>query len=271
MTFSHSLSQIPTEKKIAKELKHIIYGKHVSCPDCGRKNSVVTLILNKKWRCKKCRIKFSITSRTWLKGMKISYTHLWALIWCWQKKINIQQTNALLHLSIVTIRRYYELFRDNLQTDYEVLLEGQVQIDEMFVKHAFIIGGKDISMKKIKLQVKYYRHPHKDDAMNLMFHYVKPGSTICTDGGSIYRTCDKWWPITHKKEIHSKFQFSITSEIEGIWANLRTFIRRMYHHVTLKKLTLIVREFETRFNHPEIFDFPLNYLKNSLSPVTLAL
>lgn len=270
MTFSHALSQIPTEKQILKHLKKIIYGNKVRCPDCGKQKHIVEIQKNRVWRCKKCRNKFSITSLSWLKGMKISVQHLWLLIWCWQNKINIQQVVSISKLSIPTIRRYYELFRDNLNSDIDVILEGKVQIDEMFVKGAFIIGAKDIKRKRIKLNVVLKKSPEKDDAMKLIFQNVKPGSVVCTDGGGIYRGCERWWPVEHKKDIHKKFQFAITSEIEAIWANLRTFIRRMYHHVTIAKLTKIVAEFEARFSCKELFNSPLNYLKKSLSTVPLA-
>lgn len=271
MTYAPELSQIPSEKTILRHLKKIIFNNKVKCPDCGRKNKIVCLQHNKVWRCRKCRNKFSITSINWLKGMKISVRHLWALIWCWQHKLSVQQTRSLLKLSIPTVRRYYELFRDHLNLEeYEVLLEGKVQVDEMFVKGAFVIGGKDIKRKKIKLNVVFRKSPNKQDAMNFIFNHVKPGSTFCTDGGAIYRGCEKWWPLQHKRDIHSKFEFAITSEIEAVWANLRTFIRRMYHHVTIQKLSKIVAEFEARFSHHKSFDSPLNFLKNSLCSVTLA-
>jgi len=272
MTFTSSLSQIPTEKKILLELRKIIFGKKVTCPDCGRQMYVQTLVRNKVWRCSKCRNKFSITSLSWLKGMKIPFRHLWCLIWCWQHKININQAKDLTGISLVTVRRYYDLFRDNLKLDNEdIILKDKVQMDEMFVRGGFVIGGKDIRTKKIRLKVFKEKAPNKHHAIDLLFETVKPGSVLCTDGGSIYKGCDKWWPVDHKCDIHSRFEFSITSEIESVWANLRTFIRRMYHHVTLDKLPQIVREFEARFCHQELFDNPLVFLENSLSPVTLAL
>ncbi len=203
--------------------------------------------------------------------MKIPLECLYALIWCWQKQINVQQACNLTGLSIPTVRRYYELFRDHLSLDAEVILEDKVQMDEAFVKGAFIIGMKDIKAKRIKLEVVKKKSPEKHDAMELIFRYVKPGSTLQTDGGSIYRGCEKWWPLTHKRDIHRRFEFGLTSEIEGIWANLRTFIRRMYHHVTIEKLPKVVAEFEARFSQKDIFDNPLSFLKNSLSCVRLAL
>lgn len=270
MTYANSLSQIPGERQIWKILKLQVFGKNVACPDCGRKSYVKEVQKNKMFRCTKCHNRFSVTNANWLKGMKISGRHLYALIWCWQNRINIQQAQSLIHLSIPTIRRYYDLFRDNLNLDFNVVLAGTVQMDEMFVRGAFIIGAKDIVRKKIKLKVVYKKSPNKGDAMNMIFHHVKPGSDLCTDGGGIYRGCDNWWPVKHKKDIHRKFEFGLTSEIEGIWAVLRTFIRRMYHHVTIEKLPKVVAEFEARYSHKEIFDSPLAFIKNSLQPVTLA-
>jgi len=264
------LSQIPREKQIAKVLQKIIFGKKVKCPHCGRQSSVVKLVKHKVWRCNKCRKKFSLTSINWLKAMKISLQDLWLLIWCWQKQLGLQQTKNVVGLSLPTVRRYYELFRDNLQTNLEVILEGTVQMDEMFVNGAFIMGAKDTERKRIKLEVVYKKSPNKTDAMNMIFKHVKPGSKLYTDGGSIYCGCEKWWPIKHGRDIHKKGQFGLTSEIEGVWANLRTFIRRMYHHVTLKKLAKVIAEFEARFSHLKIFDSPVNFLTNSLMPVPLA-
>jgi len=270
MTYANSLSQIPTERQILKHLQKVVFGKKIHCPDCKRQAYVQELQKNKMWRCTKCHNRFSVTSLNWLKGMKISARHLWVLIWCWQHKINVQQVQSLIHLSIPTIRRYYELFRDHLNLDFNVVLEGRVQMDEMFVQGAFVIGAKDVVRKRIKLNVVYKKSPNKGDAMNLIQQHVKPGSILCTDGGSIYKGCDNWWPVTHKKDIHKKFEFALTSEIEGTWAVLRTFIRRMYHHVTLEKLAKVVAEFEARFSQSEMFNSPLTFIKNSLKPVTLA-
>lgn len=271
MTYANSLSQIPSEKQIWKKLRKLVFGNTVKCPDCGRQKYVKELQKDKMFRCTKCHNRFSVTNSNWLKGMKISGKHLWVLVWCWQKKMNIQQTRELIGLSVPTIRRYYELFRDNLNLDFDVVLEGLVQMDEMFVRGAFIVGAKDVVRKKMKLNVVYKKSPDRGDAIDLIQNHVKPGSTLCTDGGGIYRGCEKYWPVKHKKDIHSRFEFGLTSEIEGTWAVLRTFIRRMYHHVTIAKLSKVVREFEARYSHKEIFDSPLAFLNNSLKPVTLAL
>lgn len=273
-TPSFQLSQIPTENQIARHLKSIVFGQHICCPKCKRH---LCVIKDKKRRygyiCNRCKTRFSLISKTWMRNMKISLKQLWILIWLWEAKLNIEQAVDLTGLTIPTIRRYYQLFRENIKTNNDdIILKEIIQIDEMFVKKAFIIGAKDIKNKKIRLIVNKHRtHPIKLDAMNLIQNHVKSNSIVCTDGSGIYFGIDNFWPVIHKRDIHKKFQFEITSEIEGIWANFRTFIRRMYHHVTNDKLEYLVEEFVNRFNNKEIFENPLTFLKNSLTPVTLAL
>jgi transposase-like protein len=270
MTFVSALSQIPSEKQIRKHLSKVVFGPRPWCPRCGRQRFAVPVVKGLKWRCSKCRKPFSLTSVTWLRGMKLSMRHLWALAWCWQRKIPVQQARDLLGVSIPTVRRWYGLFRDHLELDFEVALEGNVQMDEAFVKGGFVIGAKDVKRKRIRLKVVSAPYPTRKDAADFIQEHVRPGSVLCTDGGGIYRGIEKWWPVEHVHEIHKRFEFEITSEIEGTWANLRTFMRRMYHHVTFGKLPSVVAEFEARYSRPELFVSPLTFFKNSLHPVSFA-
>jgi len=61
-----------------------------------------------------------------------------------------------------------------------------------------------------------------------------------------------------------KFEFEHTSEIEGTFGNLRTFIRRMYHHTSPEKFPDYVREFCFRFSTPELFESPQLYCEKTL-------
>jgi hypothetical protein len=97
---------------------------------------------------------------------------------------------------------------------------------------------------------------------------IYPYARLNTDGAAIYKQINKWWPVYHVRDIHKKFEFEHTSEIEGMFAVLRTFIRRMYHHVTVDKLGELVCEFCYRFSHPEMYGSPRYYLENSLYIVT---
>ena len=104
-------------------------------------------------------------------------------------------------------------------------------------------------------------------ANHFLFQKIKPGTELWTDGAMIYQGIERWWPVVHTKDIHKKFEFTHTSEIEGMFGCLRTFIRRMYHHVSAEEMPANVREFCFRFSSPELFENPLYYAEKALTLV----
>jgi len=105
---------------------------------------------------------------------------------------------------------------------------GQVLVKIYFVRIADIIRYGKIK----KGEGSYVLYPEKSvqkhHAHTFLQQFVKPRSRLATDGSSLYRNIEQWWPIKHTKDIHAKWEFSKTSEIEGLFGNPRTFIRRMY-------------------------------------------
>lgn len=259
------LNQIPSETKIRKKLRKIIFGTHLFCPHCHSRQVYVS---ENRYRCQKCRCPFTLLSGTWLKGTKLSLRTIYALLWCWTQRIPVLQTQKLCHLSEEAVRRWFRQFRLNLPEFYSIL-EGKVQMDEAYFKKLSLVMAKQIGAKKLAHQIIFKNSVNKGEAANFLFQFVQPKSQLQTDGAGIYRSIDKWWQIKHKKDIHRKWEFGLTSEIEGLFGNLRTFIRRMYHHVTPEYLPELVAEFSLRFSHPEIFDSPLTFLEKSFSSVPL--
>ena len=254
------LNQIPSEPQIKKHLKRIIFGKNVFCPFCRSRNIFRS---ENRYYCRKCRKHFSLLSGTWLNNMKLSYRTFWALLWCWTQKIPVQQTKRLCHVSEKTIRHWFRQFRLHLP-QFEPILKGQIQMDEAYFKSLSLVMAKQVGSKNLAHQVLPKNSVDKTDALSFIYQWVEPKSQLQTDGASIYKSIEKWWPVKHKKDIHKRFEFGRTSEIEGMFGNLRTFIRRMYHHVTPEYLPEYVGEFCVRFSSPEIFNSPLDYLEKSL-------
>ena len=137
-------------------------------------------------------------------------------------------------------------------------------MDEAYFKSLSLLMAKQVGSNKIAHQVLFKNSVDKNEAANFLFQFVEPKSRLQTDGSSIYRNINRCWQVSHRKDVHRKFEFGLTSEIEGMFGNLRTFIRRMYHHVTPEYLPEYVSEFCFRFSSPEIFDSPLTYLKKSI-------
>ena len=257
------LNQLPSEAKIKKHLRKIIFGSHLICPRCHSRRVYAS---DQRYRCRQCRRPFTLLSGTWLSNLKLSHRALWSLIWCWTQKVPVLQTQKLCHVSEKTIYYWFRQFRLHLP-DFEPILEGKVQMDEAYFRSLSLIMAKQVGTKKLAHQMIFKSSIDKQEAAHFLFQFIQPKSVLQTDGAGIYRSIDQWWQIRHKKDIHKNFEFRLTSEIEGMFGNLRTFIRRMYHHVTPEYLPEIVAEFSVRFSQPEIFNSPLNYLEKSLRPV----
>lgn len=258
----YQLNQIPSETQINKHLRRCVFGSTLHCPECFSRN---VLVYEKRYRCLKCKCKFSLLSHTWLSNMKISLQTFWLILWCWVVQIPVKQTMRLSGLSEVTVRHWFEVFRSKLPQEQDIL-EHLVQLDEAYfggraTKALFL--GKQIGTRKVAYRL-IDRFPVREDVWEFLETYIKPETTLHTDGASIYKKINNWWPVTHNIDIHKKFEFEKTSEIEGMFGVLRTFVRRMYHHVTADKLQSVVLEFCMRFSRPEMFESPREYLTFTL-------
>jgi hypothetical protein len=201
----------------------------------------------------------------WLANMKLPMQKFWLLLWCWTCEIPIRQTTALTKLSEVTVRRWFGMFRMHLPEE-EHILERIVQLDEAYFKQMTLMMAKQTGTRKLAYAI-LQGDPQRHHAATFLFQKVKPGSMLWTDGAAIYKHIDQWWPVRHQRDIHRRFEFDHTSEIEGVFGNYRTFVRRMYHHHWSEHLPEYVREFCFRFSSPELFENPHYYLQKSVSLV----
>lgn len=257
------LSQIPTEVKIKKQLRKIIFGKNLHCPWCRSRR--VNASDNRYW-CGKCRKHFNLFSRTWLSGMKLSLRTWYALLWCWTQRIPVLQSQKLCHVGEEAVWYWFRQFRVHLPM-FEPILKGQVQMDEAYFKNLSLILAKQVGTRNLAHQMVFKNSVDRTEATRFLFSWIAPKTRLQTDGSGIYKGIDQWWQVRHKKDIHKKWEFELTSEIEGMFGNLRTFIRRMYHHATPEYLPEYVSEFCLRFSSPEIFVSPNAYLLKTLKPV----
>ena len=269
----YKLNQVPSEAQIRKFLRQTVFGRHVYCPMC--KSRKVTSEKT-RYKCRSCRGRFSLTSHTWLRPCRLPLQQFWVVLWCWTMQIPVRQCMRLSQLSEPTIRLWYENFRINLPEE-ETILDHLVQLDEAYFggkkQPITLFMAKQVSStgeRKLAYQLIHGDNPNREQALWFIQTYLQPNSALFTDGASIYNKIDQWWPVYHSRDIHKKFEFAQTSEIEGMFGVLRTFIRRMYHHVTMDKLPSVVGEFCYRFSHPEMFDNPRYILQITLKLGTLS-
>ena len=256
----YNLKQIPSDAQIRKYLRKILFGKNIFCPECHSRS---VLVQSGRYRCRNCRIRFTLTSHSWLSNMKISYQKFWMILWCWTCSIPVKQTCALSGLTIKSVRKWFDTFREHLPQESHIL-EHIVQLDEAYFKNMTLMMAKQKGTRNLAYEVITGTSVQRHHAGYFLFRKVKPNSQLWTDGGAIYKGIEKWWPVIHSRDIHKKFEFAHTSEIEGVFGNYRTFVRRMYHHHWSENLEKYVREFCFRFSSPELFENPLFYLTKSL-------
>lgn len=266
----YQFKQIPSEAQIKKHLRRIVFGSNVFCPYCRGRD-----IFKDKERfwCQRCRTRFSLLSSTWLSNLKLSLQTFWLVLWCWTGQVPVKQTAKFAELSKVTVYHWFEVFRNHLPQDQEIL-EHLVQLDEAYFGSKSkktlraLFMGKQVDSRKLAFKLVNKEYPVREDAWDFLKEKIAPETKVATDGAKIYRGMDRWWPVEHSYDIHRKFEFEQTSEIEGIFGVLRTFIRRMYHHVSCDKLPGVVSEFCCRFSHPEMFESPGDYLLFTLRLAT---
>lgn len=264
----HILEVIPSEAKIKKILMHVTFGNRPFCPRCG---STHIHRSEERYTCSSCRIPFSLTSVSWLKGMKISYQELWLLLYCWQQKISFRSTIELTGLSHVTVRRWRRKFQRHMVYE-SPMLQGLVEVDEAFVgrkrtgNQQIVLGAWSRCQKEVILRCSPNREQEATDRF-LLRHVDQRGTTVFTDSAGCYRGIDRFFGYEHVTCNHSKFVFGPTNLIENIWSRFKRFIVRTYHHIHKKWLPLLLREFEARINTPELFESPLSFLQLSLYAV----
>lgn len=266
------LKQVPTKGKLRTLLKRVIFGSHLHCPAC-KYRSVRKIKSEDRWRCNRCDKPFSLKSASWLKGSKLPLEIIWLILWCWQKQIPVKQCSDITNLSYPTVFNWYAKFRDKIPKEMlnSIVLKGNIACDELYTKGSSVMGAKEKGTRNIALRVIHEKSVNKGHAVDFLIRFTKANSHLFTDGSGIYRGIGNWHKLEHTYEIHKKFQFTLTAEIEGLWGVFRTFIRRMYHHVTKYKLEDLVAEFCLRFRQDKIFETPIDYLQICLSPKPFAL
>lgn len=264
------IGSCPSSAKIRSILREAVFGPRPFCPRCGSSKVFRT---ESRYRCPRCRRPFSIRSVSWLKGAKLSDRKLWILLVCWQRRIALGTATSVAGVSLPTVRRWYRLFQEHLVYESPLLL-GVVEVDEAFQgkrrhrNQTPIIGG--ISREQNCIVLRTMERYDQETSDRFLLRHIQTGSAIWTDGSSLYEGIDAFFQYPHLHCNHSAWYFGPTNHIEAVWSALKRFIRRTYHHLWKEHLPMILREFEARWNSPELFASPSLFLTTSLLAVPTA-
>src|ERR1051326_1888474 len=120
-----------SERQLEAELRRIFFppGGRIRCVRC-KSFRVKRVPSERRYHCPKCRTKFSLLSGTWLGRLRIPLTTFMLVLWCWMKEYSIPQAGDLTKLSVVSIRRFYRLFRLRVVKSVEFRPQESAQVDE---------------------------------------------------------------------------------------------------------------------------------------------
>ena len=216
------------------------------CDVCFGKDLVVPGVFNEKpnfpyiFRCKYCRRKVNITTNTWFEGCRFSINKNIQLIYCWLRGMTIEKTNSELGLSVKTVGDYFSYCREVcyvICTNSSEPIGGPgetVELDESYItttkfnkrkvlrsemKQIWIFGGIEKQSKKFFILRVYGRD--KYTIVNVIKHFVLPGSRISTNGWKTYSELQEEGYIPDLTKHSIKVTTNEDSGSERVWKSLK--------------------------------------------------
>lgn len=258
-------------------------GEHAICPKCDRERTFKKYEMcnrNTSWTCTGCSWHVHPTAGTIFHKSSTSL-HLWFyamyLMVSTRCGISAKQLERELGVTYKTAWRMFHLIRNELMTQDDEPLSGDVEMDEMFV------GGKPRA--KDRAAFAQTRNPRSasrkwaDETKTPVFGMVErggkvaafvvpstqaatldayvgarvlPSSVVYTDEAPTYIGITRKGGYEHKR-IHHKAKVYVrgdvhTNTIEGFWSLVKNGIRGSHHAVSAKHLQGYLNEYVWRYN-----------------------
>jgi len=258
-------------------------GEHAHCPKCDRERTFKKYVMcnrNTSWTCTGCSWHVSPIAGTIFHKSSTSL-HLWFyamyLMVSTRCGISAKQLERELGVTYKTAWRMFHLIRNELMTQDDTPLSGDVEMDEMYV------GGKPRASDRVAFaktgNARSAARKWADKKKTPVFGMVErggnvaafvvpstqgrtldrhvqtrvlPESVIYTDEAPAYVGVAKMGGYEHKR-IHHKMHVYVdgdvhTNTIEGFWSLVKNGIRGSHHAVSAKYLQGYLNEYVWRYN-----------------------
>jgi transposase-like protein len=248
--------------------RYAIDGDKAYCPKDGEKTTFKryeTVQQRQSWTCTKCGHHIHPTAGTIFHKSSTSL-HLWFyamyLMSSTRCGISAKQLERELGVTYKTAWRMFHLIRNELMTQDDDQLRGEVEMDEMYVggsrKNAkgrrpgpkvpvlgMVERGGRVSAVVVADTTTISMYPHIGKT-------VATGSRVFTDEYKTYTHMPKA-RFDHQTINHSEGVFVSgnvhTQTIENFWMLVKNGIRGVYHSVSGKHLQGYLNEYAWRYNH----------------------
>ncbi len=242
-----------------------LYPEGVTCP--WQSHPTITITLKYLW-CGACLKKWSLKKQVGFGSSKLSWRQILELVTCWSGKQSPGDIITSTGLSYWTIQRWLERLRLRLPQE-QGQLEGLLEIDQSYLgrqkydNQHIVMGVVDRETNKIRLAE--IPDCTQDTVESFLDQYATIGSLIHADAhGSHLALEDVGYGLVLCN--HDRGHFGPTNRIEGVWSCLDRFTRRTRDRFMHQFLPGLLREFQARRTHPELFENPFLLLKSMAVP-----
>ncbi len=251
-----------TENKARLFFKKFCWKKgHIFCTRCGSYN--IYRIMNKKYRCKRCKYTFHDFSFRWLNKVRISYKKWFWIIKLFELEVPAYKISQQTKLSYPTSLRALDIIRYSIISqahDAQEFLGGEIELDETY------FGGRrkgkrgrgafnkvpvfGIFERRGKVKVEVVKDVSAESILEMTIKTVRRGSIVYTDKFRSYDSlmfCGyRHLKVDHKRRFASGKVY--INGLEGFWSYAKQRLIK-FHGVSKEKFPLYLKEMEFRYNH----------------------
>lgn len=262
MRFVDLYQTIKSEKQAFRYVSKICRKNgHRICAYCRSRKVYQTS--DKRFRCKRCKARFSAFTNRWYGQLKISASQWLWLIKLFELDVSSRRIARELGISYPTALKGTNLIRRAILSeanDYQLLLKGEVEADEAYFggrrKGKRGRGSKNkvpvfgILERNGLVSVDVVPNVSARTILNMTIKKVRRGSIVYTDKFHSYDSL-MFCGYRHLKIDHGKYFTSgkvYINGLEGFWSFAKERLIK-YHGVSKAKFPLYLKELEYRYNH----------------------
>lgn len=271
----HYRAYIANERLARSLVKSIRWPNGIFCLRCSGQK---IWHIGKDYQCGNCRLHFSDTSGTIFSRSHLTISQWIIAVGLFKIGVNAIGLQWAIGCHYRSARRALISIRKAVSQDPLLQqLSGEIEVDETYYGgrrkgkrgrgakgKTVVLGFKERGGKVKTIVIPNVKERTLTRAIN---RYVKPGSTVYTDGLPSYKDID------YKRYQHLPFDHSVrfiqspvihTQGIEGHWGHTKPITKSRYRKLTKRNLPGICAENDFRTNHRKNRDFIRLVLQNLL-------